>query len=162
MNSDFRSFVRSTAFNLTLNASGIDNLLEIYWWERGQALRGYCPWKYGQRISTEMQANYLRRRGMVFKRVSDPGKMSMILPKYCLTRVGIYTSKLLLEAGFKSAPMFSDSEAALDRMFPKTNIETGPEQIRTILEAWGLTDEDRPNAGKFSPVMTEQELKQLS
>lgn len=98
MNGDFSRWSRSTAFNISLTGSACDTLLEMHAWESELVKVGKDPADYGTQIFDRTRANYLQKRGLIYKLRPDNEDWQY---SYALTKEGGLLSQLLVSAGFK-------------------------------------------------------------
>jgi len=95
-NPDFGSWVRATAFNLTLTGRMIDNLLLMDFYERQHIQKG-LGYEYSGYCHHQNEAMRLRDRGLVEK-----CKKEGYTGCWVLTEAGKHVCQLLLIAGFKT------------------------------------------------------------
>jgi len=165
VNTQFANYATSSAFTLTLHRTSIARLLDMYEWEVALIRRVRRPWEYGVQIFTRRDVNYLLRRGLIqpcieHGKIYDQGRWDPYTHRtdnYCLTRPGIHTARLLLEAGFTPPQTCDRSEEAMNGML-NAKPDERPEDAKLVLQSWGHPVGDLANAGQQDPPVAYEEI----
>ena len=155
-NRAFSAYTQSSAFTLTLNFNAMRILVNMFQWELGILKRARKPWEYGFVIETKVQSDYLIRRGLIqFADVKSD-------ENFCLTRMGIYTAKLLSGAGIQ--PTQHTDEASMDSLFDKYHLAADEfgQDIRNYAKGWGLLLAELPNMQEYNPPISIEEIIETS
>lgn len=148
-NTAFDLYSHRNAFSNKLPKYGIEHLLKMYWLEVGQLKRGYDPTLAGQMILEGRESRYLQQRGFITSVTGKGGKL------FCLTRVGIVMSALLLMSG-DDQPYYHRTEDELDSLFPVSKKIRRKDVLRLMLE-WGDSEFDSSNTPwSYPPISVEQ------
>jgi hypothetical protein len=99
MNTQFANYATSSAFTLTLNNSAINLLCSMLSWEEWLISNVRLPSQHGTQLFVRSQVNYMLRRGLIRCISNDKRDRN----RYCLTRPGILSAQLMLEAGLGTA-----------------------------------------------------------
>lgn len=144
MSPEFSSYATSAAFNMTMHKNAINEILRLYKHEYEAVRRGKNPAGFGIPIENRSTTSYLLRRGLIrtiSKQVNNVPKWSSVVHQ--LTRPGIFTSKLLIQAGFEyRGPECMQTTEYWDRLYCCGNIKPGIHELQTVVARWGIPREN--------------------